>query len=330
MFAKHTKGSGFRGVCDYLLGPGKDNKPDRSQIIGGTMASSDARGLASEFGQIDRGDVKKPVLHVSLNAAPGEHLSDEQWQRIAHDYMRKHGIDHNYQHVIVRHSDRDHDHVHLVINRRGLDGQLAREKRGDFELARKYCREIEREHGLQEGEQRPQADKGLVSEMRVKAIAARDQSRGKGFAEFKANLEKEGIKTIEFRHKESGKLNGLAFQSDGHARVKAGDLGDEFRTKSLVADLSPAQKMSSTTTPKLPTTTAATKQTGATVGKEISGAISKMQGVPKIPKLPQLPGMGGLTGQIGKSVAMGMAGALKSLQQQAGKSQKKARDHEFE
>lgn len=322
MIPKHSKGSGFRGLCEYLLGPGKDNQPERASIIGGNMASSDARGLASEFGAIDRGNAKKPVLHISLSAAQGEHLSGEKWGAVAHDYMRKLGIEpDNYQHAIVHHSDRDHDHIHIVINRRGLDGTLAREQKNDWEIGRKAAREIEKEHGLQPGEQRPQTDLGLIAEIRQKTIAARDQSRGQGFEAFKSRLAADGIKTIEYRHKESGKLNGLAFQKAGHAAVKAGDLGEEFRTKNLMSELSP------TSTTKSRTTTIAGN--GAAAGKAISGALSKMQGIPKIPQLPKIPGMGGMSMQLGKGLAAGMQSALQSVQRQASR-QKKRKDHELE
>lgn len=319
MIPKHTKGSGFRGLCDYLLGGGKDNQPERAQVIGGNMASSDARGLASEFGAIDRSNTKKPVLHISLNAAPGEHLSDEKWQKITHDYMLKLNIDpNNHQHVIVRHSDKQHDHVHIVINRRGLNGKLAREQKNDWEIGRKAAREIEKEHGLQPGEQRPQADLGLIAEIRQKVTAARDASRGQGFDSLKSRLAADGIKTIEYRHKESGKLNGLAFQKKGHAAIKAGDLGEEFRAKNLTADLSPA-----TATLKMsPTTLTAGKQAANAAGKAISGTMSKMPGMPKMPGLP------GISGQIGRGVAQGMQGALKAIQQVS--KQQKRKDHELE
>ena len=63
------------------------------------------------------------MLHVSLSAAPGEHLTDAQWIAIGQRYLRGMGLDYN-QYLITRHDDTEHEHVHLLVNRIRFDGTV--------------------------------------------------------------------------------------------------------------------------------------------------------------------------------------------------------------
>lgn len=110
------KGTGFRGVADYLL------KAGRGHIIGGSMAGRTARELAREAGQLRklRPTLGRAVTHFSLSAAPEDRrLSDAEWSAIATEFLRDLGYQ-NCAHVIVRHLDTDHQHVHLACLR--IDG----------------------------------------------------------------------------------------------------------------------------------------------------------------------------------------------------------------
>src|SRR6185437_6370084 len=88
----------------------------------------------------------KVVQHVSLSAAPGEHLNDEQWQRVAGAYMERMGFKDN-QYVLVRHADTGHDHVHLLMNRVSMTGDLV-STRFDYRRQEVALDQIEREQGL--------------------------------------------------------------------------------------------------------------------------------------------------------------------------------------
>ena len=58
----------------------------------------------------------KPVFHASLSAAPGEQLSDDQWNSITKSYLQKMGFSEEHQFVVIRHFDRDRDHIHILAN----------------------------------------------------------------------------------------------------------------------------------------------------------------------------------------------------------------------
>jgi hypothetical protein len=117
MIAKAVKGKGFRGALEYDLGK------ERGRVIDTNMTGDDPRALAAEFGEIRklRPGLAKAVLHVSLSAAPGEHLTDDQWRAIGQRYLHGMGLSHN-QYVITRHNDTEHEHIHLLANRIRFDG----------------------------------------------------------------------------------------------------------------------------------------------------------------------------------------------------------------
>ena len=144
MIAKAVKGTGFRGALAY------DLAPEKGELLDTNMAGETPRELAAEFGAIRalRPGLGKAVLHVSLTTAPGEQLSDDQWREIGQRYLEGMGFS-EHQYVLTRHTDTEHDHIHLVANRIGYDGQVVSDSH-DYPRQEQLMREIEREYGLQE------------------------------------------------------------------------------------------------------------------------------------------------------------------------------------
>lgn len=137
MKAKISKGSGFRGALNYLLGGG------RGEIIGGNMAGKSQAELSAEYGAVrcQRPDVKRPVWHCSLSLPIGDNLSVEQWREIAADFCRKMDIKDN-QYCIIRHDDKQHKHIHILLNRVTTDGAIWYADRDVFR-AIEACRQLE-------------------------------------------------------------------------------------------------------------------------------------------------------------------------------------------
>ena len=88
MIGKTTKGKGFKGVLAYTLAPEKGALLD-TNLDGATPAE-----LAAEFRAMSeaRPGISKPVVHVSLSLAPGEHLSDEEWRECGAAIPSRHGL----------------------------------------------------------------------------------------------------------------------------------------------------------------------------------------------------------------------------------------------
>jgi Relaxase/Mobilisation nuclease domain len=144
MIAKQRKGRGFRGLLEYV-----ENKEEADRI-GGNMSGQNPRELAAEFKfsrQLNP-NVERAVYHVSLSLAPGEYLSDEQWNEISDRYLREMNFRNN-QYVVYRHGDRENDHIHIVASRISLDDGRCVHDGWDYKRSEAIVRQLERDYNLQ-------------------------------------------------------------------------------------------------------------------------------------------------------------------------------------
>jgi hypothetical protein len=144
MIAKAVKGKGFLGALEYDLGK------EQGRVIDTNMEGRGPRELAAEFGEIRklRPALGKAVLHVSLSAAPGEQLTDEQWCAIGQRYLQGMELTQN-QYIITRHNDTEHEHIHLLVNRIQFDGAVTRDSH-DYRRQEALMREFEHDFHLQQ------------------------------------------------------------------------------------------------------------------------------------------------------------------------------------
>ncbi|XFS26325.1 relaxase/mobilization nuclease domain-containing protein (plasmid) [Klebsiella pneumoniae] len=138
-------GRSFKNRVDYIL------KDDHSFICSNMSADkNNVSDLTDEFKAVSsfRQDIKKPVFHAFLSLPKNEHLTDEQWQEIAKDYLKEMNIDiDKHQYICVRHKDTDQDHIHIVANRIGLDGSVWLGQHSAFNTIA-ACERLEVKHGL--------------------------------------------------------------------------------------------------------------------------------------------------------------------------------------
>lgn len=91
-------------------------------------------------------NTEKPILHISLNPAPEDKLTDEQFAELAKDYMDKMGYcDQPY--VVYMHEDTGRRHIHIVstcVDENGKKINDAYTKRRSMDI----CRELEQKYGL--------------------------------------------------------------------------------------------------------------------------------------------------------------------------------------
>jgi hypothetical protein len=252
VIAKITRGSGFRGTLAYTLA--RDHEPE---IVGGNMAGRNARDLAQEFGAVRqlRPDVEKPVMHVSLSFDPGrpDHpgdrvLSSEDMARISADYLKRMGYDlDRLQWVAVRHRDKEHQHVHLVVSRVRLDGSLVHQP-WEYLRNQSVCRQIERdprynlrtivqtrEPGVRaptRGEDRMLRDRGLLSEKEKLKRWIQEAARGRpSMSEFIHRLESRGVQ-VRPNLARTGHVSGISYRL-GRVAVKGSTLGRNFSWEGL-------------------------------------------------------------------------------------------------
>ncbi|MEG5067536.1 relaxase/mobilization nuclease domain-containing protein [Microcoleus sp. B3-A4] len=148
MIGKQIKGTGFRGCLNYVLG-----KKDAA-LIGGTMCGQTPEELAAEFAiarQL-RPNLKVAVFHATLSVASTEKLedseeNDQRWLALAANYMKAMEFDNN-QYAVVKHSDTEHDHIHIVASRICLDGGVVDDS-WDYYKSQETIRQLERSYNLE-------------------------------------------------------------------------------------------------------------------------------------------------------------------------------------
>ena len=225
MIHKIIKGAYFKGALQYVLDPAK------GMLIGGTFGSHQSAGqIAQEMREVAGDRLQKPVFHAVLSLRPGEALSVDQWNDAARRYLAALGFN-DTPYVLVRHNNREHDHVHIVASRVRYDGSVVSDRQDRFKgLA--AVRELSREYGLAMGPRRGAAV--LPEELRT--LIRRAAGGQPTFATFLARLEASGVRVTTYLSARSQKVQGLAFHLDG-ATFKGSQLGRELTWNGLQKSL---------------------------------------------------------------------------------------------
>ncbi|WP_282126371.1 relaxase/mobilization nuclease domain-containing protein [Marinifilum flexuosum] len=146
MIAKIVKGKGFAGVVNYIL----DQKKGTELLNSEGLRLKNKEAIVESFKQQAElnSKISKPVYHISLSfsAKDKEFLSNELMADIAKQYMSRMKI-FNTQFLIARHFDKEHPHIHLLINRVGYHGKTISD-RNDRIRSEKICKDLTRKHGL--------------------------------------------------------------------------------------------------------------------------------------------------------------------------------------
>lgn len=158
----HRRGQSFKGACRYILHDAGRTTADR---VGWTMTCNLASDpewawhemyetwanqadLKAASGQDARGRKNlRPVLHYTLSWAASEKPSPEHMQQTALASLKALGLQ-DHEALIAAHSDKQHMHVHIVVNTvHPQTGLTAPMKFTKLELSR-WAESYEREHGI--------------------------------------------------------------------------------------------------------------------------------------------------------------------------------------
>ena len=146
MMAKIVKGSGARGIVDYIL----DSKKQATLIDYQGVLLNDNASIARGFIAQSRLNprVDKFIGHISLSFSKQDlpRLTDELMIQISREYMEKMGI-RDTQYIIGRHYDKEHPHVHIAFNRVDNNGRTISD-RNDRYRSERICKELTRKYGL--------------------------------------------------------------------------------------------------------------------------------------------------------------------------------------
>ena len=219
MIAKIMKGSGFKGVINYILDPKKGTELIDSS---GVRTESINHIVQSFIDQTELNpQVSKVVGHISLSflAQDSPKLSNEWMTKVAREYMEKMGIK-DTQYIIGRHFDKEHPHVHIAFNRIDNNGKTISDRNDRFR-SEKICKELTAKYGLYFAD-----GKENVKEHRLKepdktkyeiyqALKA-EIARCRDWTTLLSHLEKQNI-DVRFKYKgNSQEVQGIIFEKNGY------------------------------------------------------------------------------------------------------------------
>lgn len=147
MMADLKKRESFAKVVNYVNNPKKARLIDSKDVRLDDNATI-ARSMQGQADDKPGRKLKNPVYHISLDFAHEDtpKLTDTLMVEIAREYMRRMGIT-NTQYIVCRHTDREHQHLHIVANRVDNDGNTISTS-NDRVRNVKICKALTREYGL--------------------------------------------------------------------------------------------------------------------------------------------------------------------------------------
>ena len=123
---------------------------DRAEILEYNKCFGDLGELTGQFLDVAKLSkrVEKPVFHLSLRPAPGDNVSREQLIEMGKECAKQFGVADN-QYLIILHKDTAEPHIHIVANRVGFDGKVAKDNHS-YRKMDGLCRQLEKQFHLKE------------------------------------------------------------------------------------------------------------------------------------------------------------------------------------
>ena len=217
MIGKIVQGADFRGVVNYVL-----QKPDAEPLGGRGLRNDSIDHIVDSFRmQASLNPIAKPVSHISLDFSvqDKERLTNRMMMQIADEYLRRMGYG-NTQVLIVRHNDREHPHLHLVLNRIDGNGKRISDKNERVRNA-KVCRELSDRYGLYIAPNKENVKRHRLREPDKTKYEIYDAIRNvlprcRNWNDLTTALRKQGINT-EFKRKGStSTIEGVMFSKNSY------------------------------------------------------------------------------------------------------------------
>lgn len=214
MFGKILHGSAFGGLVNYVNDPRK-----RANLI----AASDGINLANNQTIPDSfvmhaglSRTAKPVAHFILALSPHDidRINDQMLARIVNEYLKRMGYDDN-QFVASRHHDKEHPHVHIIVNRVNFQGKCTSDSH-ERDKNRQVCKDLTKEFGLYIAK-----GKEAVKEERLRSMDAicyhmmhcvsESLQVANNWKDFQNELAKVGIRCRFRYNKDTNGIEGISF-----------------------------------------------------------------------------------------------------------------------
>ena len=217
MIGKIVQGANFRGVVNYVL-----QKPDAEPLGSRGLRNDSIDHIVDSFRmQASLNPIAKPVSHISLDFSvqDKERLTNRMMMQIADEYLRRMGYG-DTQVLIVRHNDREHPHLHLVLNRIDGNGKRITDRNERIRNV-KVCRDLSNKYGLYIAPSKENVKRHRLREPDKTKYEIYDAIRSclprcRNWNDLTSALRKQGINT-EFKRKgTTSTIEGVKFSKNGY------------------------------------------------------------------------------------------------------------------
>ena len=247
MIGKISIGKSFRGCISYALEDKLDLAKqvivkDRAELLTYNLCFGDKKELIQQFNEVRYLNPKlaKPVMHITLSLSPGELLDKPTLHKMVEDCSKDMGFEKN-QYIAVTHKDTGHPHLHIVVNRVGLNGKTLSDS-NNYKRIAAYCRKMEMKFDLQqvlsprqflskEMRQIPRVDQRKEA---LKNVIRQSLILSRSYSEFETKMKQKGYEVIKGR--------GIAFLDEKKMYAKGSELGYSLSKIEKILVQTPAQK----------------------------------------------------------------------------------------
>ena len=237
MIGKVSIGKTFKGCVNYVMGK------DGAEVLYAHGVRSESILYATrDFDAVRKQNpgISNAVWHTSISFAHQDKVDDKLMLDVAHDYLKQLNLDSN-QYLVVKHTDTRHQHMHIISNRVGFEGNVVSDRWCKNRTAR-ACDLMEEKYNLtvarEQGKSVSNDKRGDVKKAKEEVSTAINQSLKSGISDYttlKKDLNEKGI-DLQLQKQSTGRINGVTFKK-GDLILKGSAIGKEFSYKHLLQSL---------------------------------------------------------------------------------------------
>ena len=265
-------GKSFSGAAEYDLAQGKYAEQENSKkpeiLEQNFVFGNDYKDLGKQFREVSNENkrIESPVMKVSIIFDTKENLKKKKKIEFTKKVMKEMGIrEDNHQYMITRHSDKKHDHHHVLANRVGMDrkvidyshsiprleksiDKVEKEMKlnNDLSKTRRYVFDEKNEKGYKVQKENFRSNREKVSTKTkslgvaekkdyIKNSVEKSLQESKSVSDLQSKLQEKNI-SVEARFDKANKLTGISFKYD-NLSVKGSAMGKEFKASGIEKEI---------------------------------------------------------------------------------------------
>lgn len=248
MIAKQIKGKDFYGLLAYNE---KKVENDQGYVLDTNITHDTVVNMTKEFNMVRqlRPRLGKVVYHVSLSLPPGENLGDREFTALAFDYLKGMGFDSN-QYITYRHTDTQHEHIHIIANRVKYSGEVVSDSK-DYKRSEQLLRKLEIKYGLSTLESPALKKKAGITQQEIEKAIRTGKApiklvlqqridgamlRSKDISTFIGELKNKKVYPVFNASVSTGRVSGISFDHEGVV-YKGSTLGRKYSWNNIIKHL---------------------------------------------------------------------------------------------